>query len=461
LGAVGFTFGVEGLDKIIGSALEPGVLIAVEGHPGSGKTTLASTICYHNALRGHRCLYFSLQEGRRKLFRNMRRLGMDLEGLESRGLIRFVKMHIQARTEPAEALVSGIAKLVNEWKPRVVVVDSISALFSVLEGSPEVRALLQNYFSELAEAIEGLVVLIAEVPYGSNEPMLRSIEFVADVILNIRHSIHDSLLVRELEIKKARGASVTIARLPFSIIEGVGLKVFIPPVLSEIPAIDVSRAYRQPCSRLEKLVGCFHAGENVYVTHPVEASPHTPIWYLASIAYVNKARLLVITYRHSPDTLLQIMGAAPLEGGASGELMGYFEREVEVLAFNPSAYSLEELYVRELQAIEKLKPDIVAFLGLEALTPHYKPRELANLKRNQVLLLKKLGVLTFNVGASSSEEFHILNSSLADTIVKYHYLGGDSGRGRSILISRPGRDPIKVLEDDMLECIEEAIRQAS
>jgi circadian clock protein KaiC len=76
----GFVFGVEGLDKLFGEALKPPVTIVIAGHPGAGKTTLASSICYYNAINGHKCFYVSLQEDKAKLYGNMRNLGLDLEG---------------------------------------------------------------------------------------------------------------------------------------------------------------------------------------------------------------------------------------------------------------------------------------------------------------------------------------------------------------------------------------------
>jgi len=62
----GFIYGVEGLDKLLSGTLRPSTLTVISGHPGSGKTTLTSTICYANALKGRKCLYISFQEDRRR-----------------------------------------------------------------------------------------------------------------------------------------------------------------------------------------------------------------------------------------------------------------------------------------------------------------------------------------------------------------------------------------------------------
>ncbi|MEM2297511.1 MAG: ATPase domain-containing protein [Ignisphaera sp.] len=59
-------FGIEALDKMISDALRFPSLVVVAGHPGAGKTTLASSICYANALKNLKCLYLSFQEDKEK-----------------------------------------------------------------------------------------------------------------------------------------------------------------------------------------------------------------------------------------------------------------------------------------------------------------------------------------------------------------------------------------------------------
>ncbi|MEM3926655.1 MAG: ATPase domain-containing protein [Desulfurococcaceae archaeon] len=51
-----YKLGIEGLDQVIGESIYPGTLLVIAGHPGTGKTTLSSTICYSNALRRYKCL---------------------------------------------------------------------------------------------------------------------------------------------------------------------------------------------------------------------------------------------------------------------------------------------------------------------------------------------------------------------------------------------------------------------
>ena len=208
-----FIVGVKGIDELLPSLLHPGSLVVVAGHPGAGKTTLASSICYRNALNKNKCLYISLQETKKKLFRVMKTLGMNFEQLESKGLYRFLRVPV-AKT--VEEIIELISKAIAEYAPKIVVVDSMNALMQFVSKS-EKRALLQNYFYSLPEMINGIVILIVELPFGEEKIDVEAIEFVADVVLVLKHRIERGLLTRVMEIRKARGTPVVIAEIPFTI----------------------------------------------------------------------------------------------------------------------------------------------------------------------------------------------------------------------------------------------------
>ncbi|MEM1800692.1 MAG: ATPase domain-containing protein, partial [Desulfurococcaceae archaeon] len=58
----GFVTGIEGLNELFKGAINQPYMIVIAGHPGSGKTTLASKICYSNALLGYKCIYVTFYE---------------------------------------------------------------------------------------------------------------------------------------------------------------------------------------------------------------------------------------------------------------------------------------------------------------------------------------------------------------------------------------------------------------
>ncbi|MEM4469863.1 MAG: ATPase domain-containing protein, partial [Desulfurococcaceae archaeon] len=199
-----FTTGMRELDELIGGIRGPYMLLIV-GHPGAGKSTLASQICYVNALKGHKCLYMSFYESKEKLFRNVAKLGINLVEAENKGLLVHVKLPVAATQE----VLDTISRLVTKDSYRVVVVDSINPLMDFLKRK-EQRAILLNFFYNLVDAISGLLVVVSEVPLGKEALSLGSIEFVADAIVYLKHRVSRGLVTRILEIRKVRGAPLTV-----------------------------------------------------------------------------------------------------------------------------------------------------------------------------------------------------------------------------------------------------------
>jgi len=132
-----FTTGVSGLDSLMGE-ITPPYTVMIAGHPGAGKTTLAETICYNNAVNGLKCLYISLYEDKEKHYRYMERLGLRLSEVEARGLYKYVKLPL---TLEVDFLVNEISKLISKGYD-IIVVDSISALLEPVLNNPEKRAWL-------------------------------------------------------------------------------------------------------------------------------------------------------------------------------------------------------------------------------------------------------------------------------------------------------------------------------
>ena len=65
-----FVFGIKDLDDFLPGVLYRGSTVVVASHPGAGKTTFATIICYSNArYNNKKCLYLSFQEPKRSYIR--------------------------------------------------------------------------------------------------------------------------------------------------------------------------------------------------------------------------------------------------------------------------------------------------------------------------------------------------------------------------------------------------------
>ena len=118
-----------------------GSSIFVTGTPGAGKTSIASTFAEAACRRGEKCVYFSFEESKDQLFRNMRSIGIDLPRWDRKGLL-----HIHA-TRPTfsglESHLLAMHRLAHKIRPNIIVIDPISNLIEVGEQM-EVKSMLSR-----------------------------------------------------------------------------------------------------------------------------------------------------------------------------------------------------------------------------------------------------------------------------------------------------------------------------
>jgi circadian clock protein KaiC len=119
--------GVPRLDTMLGGeGFFRGSTILVSGTAGTGKTSLAAHFVDAACRRGERCLYFSFEESPGQLIRNMRSIGLNLEQWSKKGLLQFHSS--RATFYGLEMHLAIIHKIVQDFQPRVVVLDPIGSL---------------------------------------------------------------------------------------------------------------------------------------------------------------------------------------------------------------------------------------------------------------------------------------------------------------------------------------------
>jgi circadian clock protein KaiC len=119
--------GVPRLDAMLGGkGYFRGSSILVTGTAGTGKSSLAAHFSSAACQRGERCLYFGFEESPQQVIRNMRSIGLDLEPWVKNGLLRFHS--VRGTILGLEAHLTAFHKLVNEFKPHVVVFDPVDTL---------------------------------------------------------------------------------------------------------------------------------------------------------------------------------------------------------------------------------------------------------------------------------------------------------------------------------------------
>ena len=132
--------GIPRLDTMLdGKGFYRGSSILVSGTAGTGKTTLAAHFAEAACRRNEKVLYFAFEESGDQIIRNMQSVGINLETGIRKNLLR-----IHAARPSVYGLEMHLAtmhKLINDFKPRVIIVDPISNLIAT-GAFEEVKSML-------------------------------------------------------------------------------------------------------------------------------------------------------------------------------------------------------------------------------------------------------------------------------------------------------------------------------
>ena len=175
--------GVAELDRVLGGGLLAGSTTLLFGEPGVGKSTLALMSLRNLALKGARVLLIGAEESATQVAQRARRFGAVPEGLA-----------VATTTSVAAALA-----LIDESRPQVCVVDSISAmsdgdLASVAGSVPQVRNAAERLCS-LAKARGVSLVLVGHVTKDGELAGPRALEHLVDTVVRIEGDRYGTLRV--------------------------------------------------------------------------------------------------------------------------------------------------------------------------------------------------------------------------------------------------------------------------
>jgi circadian clock protein KaiC len=122
--------GIPRLDAMLGGkGFFRGSSILLTGTAGTGKTIISANFAQAAGRRGERTLFFSFEESPNQIIRNMHSIGLRLEPLVKRGLVKFhsarpslcgLEMHL-----------ATMFKEIAAFQPHVVIVDPVTSLMEL------------------------------------------------------------------------------------------------------------------------------------------------------------------------------------------------------------------------------------------------------------------------------------------------------------------------------------------
>ncbi|MCK9407542.1 MAG: circadian clock protein KaiC [Bacteriovoracaceae bacterium] len=192
--------GLPRLDTMLsGKGYFRGSTVLVSGTAGTGKTSIAAQFVEAACKRGERVLFFTFEESSNQIVRNMRSIGIDLEPWVNKGLLQF------HATRPTlyglETHLSTSIKLVNKFRPSIVILDPINA-FVLGENQTEVNIMLVRLVDFLK--MRRVTAFFTSLTSG-NDTMESTDVYISSLI-------DTWLLVRDLEIGGERNRGLYVLK---------------------------------------------------------------------------------------------------------------------------------------------------------------------------------------------------------------------------------------------------------
>ncbi len=389
---VQYSLGVDELDELLGE-VDPGSVVVIEGSPGSGKTTLALSIAYRNAVeKGVKVFYLSLGETPNKLITYAASLGFDLQSLIDSGLFKLVRLPVISGRE----LIEYITKILSDELKGlgIVVIDSVTPLMKLLESHSEKRAWIQTVIYDMFSKTQGLLVMVADV-FNYEDLDLKLLEFVADVILELRYRIHEyGTIERFLQIKKFRGRGLRVWSIPFTISSrGMVILNYVSQNLVN-SSKKSKRRISFSCSAVHRLLSSDYVepGTQILILDRRR-------WMLGAYSVEYLARALIELARRGFRVAIESFDPDVL--GILYRLLrsyGYDtedQRIIKIIEFDPRTTSLSYLVEKDLcDIVRNGSVDLYIVLGLERVADIYGLNTLKPFAINIIQNLRDMGITT-------------------------------------------------------------------
>ena len=440
--------GISGLDRLLLGGFPRGALVLLAGNPGTGKSTIATKFLYEGAVRASEPgIYVNFVETKRDFVVHMKMLGMDLGRLEDQGLFHYEEALTIVDEDALIAQLEKILHKVVETGAKRLVVDSVTAMLQIIRDRARIRELVQNFFVNGVKQMGVTTILIAEHPYGAKMVGYGIEEFIVDAVIILRFEIQQGKVKRLMELRKARWAPIRQAEIPFYIRPGVVVELSLPETPEEVPPLDLTQMFDLSkamealhqrthavtmrsairLGELRRAVFSVPRGAQVLLGHyPTLDSKHAISLLLAGLLLTYRPRITIVSAKASPTAYYNLVRCIlRLAHHSPEEADKIVNENLRVESFNPTAYTLTEIYDMIRTTVDNTNPDVFILEGVDVLELFAEQREYLELIYNLMLRNKRRRVTSVYVFSSFSREdlYRRLAASLADITI---YVGEPS-----------------------------------
>ncbi|ASJ06618.1 ATPase domain-containing protein [Thermococcus pacificus] len=194
--------GIKKLDEIVGGGLYRGSSVLLVGMTGTGKTTFALHFAVNNALEGRKALYLAFEEPMDQLLRAAKNYGLPIEKVLN-GNLNILNIIPEAHT-PVQTFIR-IKRAIEEHKPEVLVVDSLTALKQHMNEKELTKML--RYLTLLTKEYRTTIYFTLNDETDFRVVPMTGASTLTDVIIGLRYELVNDRIERRLAVVKARGSN--------------------------------------------------------------------------------------------------------------------------------------------------------------------------------------------------------------------------------------------------------------
>ena len=200
--------GISSLDTLFkGNGYAQGSTVLVSGTAGTGKTSLAAAFAVATCRRKERCIFLSYEESPGQLIQNMSSIGLHLEPLVKKGLLKIVSL--RPSFFGLEMHLLDLYKTIEDFKPTAVVIDPLTSLLG--EGNQrEIRSMITRMIDLLkSKSITSLFTSLVSSTAQNDTSGEIGVSSLIDTWIVVRELEEDQgkKRIRGLYIVKSRGTS--------------------------------------------------------------------------------------------------------------------------------------------------------------------------------------------------------------------------------------------------------------
>ncbi|MFH1055444.1 MAG: ATPase domain-containing protein [Candidatus Altiarchaeota archaeon] len=221
--------GVAGLDEMLQGGFIVGRSYLVAGGPGAGKTILCMQFLMDGVKNNERGLYVALEEQAHELKDDMAVFGWDIQRIRildtmqdlTSGVWTIKTTGVISKPEfNLKSLIEAIRNIIASYKPKRIVIDSLTSVKMLYNEQSEVRKELLGFINFLEST--GCTVLLTSEVTG---PEIVMEEFLASGVIKINLIENNGERVSAISVQKMRGSNFDKHMRPIKVTNS-GIVVF-------------------------------------------------------------------------------------------------------------------------------------------------------------------------------------------------------------------------------------------